>query len=508
MPQPLQTIDNFLNSITMYKLVLYGLLAIIINAIALGFTGYLPFTGLDMIGSLLGLTVLCFSINLLCSKILKAPFNTESSTITALILFLIIAPYPMSEIWSTLVLASILAMLSKFILSYRRKHIFNPAAIALVILGLLGNPYAFWWVASLNLMPLTLIVGLLVVRKIHREWLFGAFALAALTMITVFGLKNQTEILPLLRQSLTSWPIIFLGTIMLTEPLTTPPAKRLQLVYGALVGILFGSQYSIGPIYSTPELALVIGNVFSFLVSPKIKLFLKLKSKKKLAQDTWQYSFVADRPLNFKPGQYMEWTLPMTRTDSRGNRRYFTLANAPTEDLVQLGIRHADTDSSAFKLKLRQMEPGDPIVADHLSGDFVMPEDPTNKLAFVAGGIGVTPFRSMIKYLIDKKQPRDVTLYYANRYENEIAYSQLFEEAESIGVKSVYMLSGKDSLPRNWRGEVGYLTEEIIKKHTPDFLDRRWYLSGPSSMVSSYDKLLRSMGMPSNQIIKDYFPGF
>lgn len=506
---PLKLIDSFLNSITMYKLVLYGLLAISINAIVFGFLGLLPFTGVNMLVSLVILSFACFVLNILISKFLKAPVNIESSVITALILFLILAPYGITQIWDTLLLASFLAMASKYALAINKKHVFNPVAIALVILGLLGNPFAFWWVASLNLLPINLIVGLLVVRKIRREMLFVAFVLAAVVMITIFGVINQAPLQALFRQVLTAWPIFFLGTIMLTEPLTTPPQKRLQIAYGVLVGLLFGSQYRFGPIHSTPELALVVGNVFSYLVSPKVKLFLNLEKKKKIAKDTYEYIFKPDHRFEFAPGQYMEWTLPMTKTDSRGNRRYFTLANSPTESHVHLGVRHASQDSSAFKLKLKDMNAGDLIVADHLSGDFIMPQDQAVKLAFVAGGIGVTPFRSMIKYLSDKKEKRDVALYYANRHEEEIAYRDIFAQAEqSLGMKVVYLLSGKDNLPKDWQGEVGYLSEEIVKKHTPDYMDRRWYLSGPNAMVSSYEKLLLSMKVPRSQIVKDYFPGF
>jgi len=86
----------------------------------------------------------------------------------------------------------------------------------------------------------------------------------------------------------------------------TPPTKKLQIIYGAIIGFLFTPYLHIGGVYSSPELALVIGNLFSYLVSPKYKLFLRLKKKIQITPEIIDFVFVPDKKFNFAPGQYME----------------------------------------------------------------------------------------------------------------------------------------------------------------------------------------------------------
>ena len=113
-----------------------------------------------------------------------------------------------------------------------------------------------------------------------------------------------------------------------------------------MVGILASPQVHFGSIYLTPEQAILIGNVFSFLVSPKGRLVLKLKEKIKIAPDIYDFIFTPSQKLSFAPGQYMEWTLGHDNPDSRGNRRYFTLASAPTESTLRLGVKFYPQSSS------------------------------------------------------------------------------------------------------------------------------------------------------------------
>ncbi|TGV95790.1 FAD-dependent oxidoreductase, partial [Mesorhizobium sp. M2E.F.Ca.ET.154.01.1.1] len=115
------------------------------------------------------------------------------------------------------------------------------------------------------------------------------------------------------------------------------------------------------------------------------------------------------RKLAFQAGQYLEWTLGLDRSDNRGNRRYFTVASSPTEQSVRLGVKFYPK-SSAFKQALGTMRPGGTIHAAQLAGDFTLPSDPKIKIAFLAGGIGITPFRSMLQYLIDRNESRPIVV--------------------------------------------------------------------------------------------------
>jgi glycine betaine catabolism B len=127
---------------------------------------------------------------------------------------------------------------------------------------------------------------------------------------------------------------------------------------------------------------------------------------------------------------------------------------------------------------------------------------------FIAGGIGVTPFRSMIKNMIENGTRRDAVLFYSAANTDEFVYKDIFKKAEELGVKSVYVYGGKEAPPKGWVGETGYITEAMIKKYAPDFKERTFYLSGPIAMVNNYKALLSGMGIGNLKIVTDYFPGF
>jgi len=158
---------------------------------------------------------------------------------------------------------------------------------------------------------------------------------------------------------------------------------------------------------------------------------------------------------------------------------------------------------------LLNIQPGEKIVASQLSGDFILPKEKNKKLVFIAGGIGVTPFRSMIKYLIDKKEKRDITIFYSQKTFNDFAYVNDLDEAEKeLGIKTIYTLTEKNLVPTNWNGETGFIDMTMIKKYISDYNDRCYFLSGPHTMVVNFEKTLKNIGIKNSRIIKDFFPGF
>ena len=115
----------------------------------------------------------------------------------------------------------------------------------------------------------------------------------------------------------------------------------------------------------------------------------------------------------------------------------------------------------------------------------------------------------MIKYLIDVKEPRSIILFYANKLASEIAYADVFEQARAeLGIKTVYTLTDKTTLPQGWLGRVGRIDAQMIQQEVPDFRERVYYLSGPHTMVTGYKKILQEMGISDSRIKTDFFPGF
>ncbi len=503
-------VDDFLNKITMYRLVLYYLIGLLAAAFLLSLFGALPYSPVGLVYSVFFITLLCWIVNVVSAWIFNVPTNVESVYITALILALIITPIKTldAQYFGFVAWAAIWSQVSKYILAFNRKHIFNPVAFAVALTALTINQSASWWVGTAWMLPFVLVGGFLTVRKIRRFDLVFSFFVVALVTILGLDLARGLDLVSSVQKVLVDSPLFFFAFVMLTEPLTTPPTKGLQAVYGGLVGLLFAPQMHVLSLYSTPELALLAGNVFSYLASPKKKLLLTLKEKMRLGPGIFDFVFATDTGMPFRAGQYLEWTLEHDKPDNRGNRRYFTIASAPTEQEIIMGVKFYDPPSS-YKKSMLAMQPGDKILAGQLAGDFTLPENPQEKSVFIAGGIGITPFRSMIKYLLDTNQARDIVLFYSNKTAAEAVYTDIFDQAvEKLGLRAVYTLTDKTQVPAGWQGNVGPINAELIAAEVPDFKQRRFYLSGPHAMVTAYENALLSMGVASNKIKTDFFPGF
>jgi len=500
-------IDDQLNGITMYRLILYYLILLFGAAFYFSILGSVSLDPFALLFSLGLLIAVCWITNRVFSSTYGVPANVESVYISALILALIITPpQSASDIWF-LIWVGILSMASKYIVAYKGKHLFNPAAFAVVLTYFTVNQSASWWIGSAVMLPVTLIGGLLVVRKIGRSDLVLGFLASNLAFTVLETWYTGDHLLMTLQNTFLYSPILFFACVILTEPLTTPPTRRNRIYYGSLLGFLFTPQLHFGALYITPELAIVLGNIFSFIVSPKEKLILKLKDKSLIAPDIYEFTFSAPRRFKFKPGQYMEWTLGHQYPDVRGNRRYFTLASSPSEKVLKLGIKFNE-NSSTFKKNMLSMNKGSEITASQLGGDFVLPNDRMQKYIFIAGGIGITPFRSMIKYLLDTRQHRSITLLYAVKDAKDIVYKDLLDRAErELGIKTIYSISNNGNHSSALTHIATRFDETFIRKTFPYLRTYIFYISGSRGMVEGFKSTLYRAGVSNSQIRDDFFPG-
>lgn len=501
----MRQVDRLLNSITMYRLVVYGLMVLATLGIMLAATGRLAFSPLQMLVSLGILLVSHYATDYTLGRIWQVPRNSESWLITALILFLILQPAASAGDSLFLAVAGILASASKFLLAWKGKHIFNPAAFAAAALSLTGLLPTAWWIGSSALWVPTLLIGLAVVRKIRRFPLFLSFILtSSLLQAAVFAGTGRPVILGM-ENALIASPLIFLATIMLTEPATMPPRRNQQIIFGAGVGILYAIPITIGPLSISSEASLLIGNLYAFFVSPKSRVRLQLKEIQKISDRVYNYTFQPDRPLTYLPGQYMQYTLAGVPFDNRGNRRTFTIASSPTEDTLQVGLKYYDP-TSMYKYAFSRLQPGATIYASQLAGNFTLKGNEHKKLACVAGGIGITPFRSMVKYLIDTNTQADIVILYAVSDPNELAYRELFEQGAPYGITLVPVIT---DLSATAGGSIrANLDAALIKKVVPDYRERLFYISGPNAMVDTTKRHLHQLGVTRRNIRTDYFSGY
>jgi len=256
--------QDLLRRISVHRLMSYYLLALLGAAEICCALGILPYPPPDLAFSALVIGAACWAGNWAFAQVWQVRSNPDSVVITALILILIITPFAPDDAHNIgyAVFAALWAMAAKFMLTAGRRNIFNPAAFGVALAALaLGSSVSWWIGGSLYLLPLVILGGVLVMAKMNVTEMLAAFALAALVTVAITSPEND----PVKSASdiaLHSM-FFFFGFVMLTEPKTAPPGRVNRVIYGALVGALFAPEVHIGSWYGTPEIALLIGNVFS-----------------------------------------------------------------------------------------------------------------------------------------------------------------------------------------------------------------------------------------------------
>jgi ferredoxin-NADP reductase len=223
---------------------------------------------------------------------------------------------------------------------------------------------------------------------------------------------------------------------------------------------------------------------------------LKLARRKAESPGVESFIFKPEEPLVWKAGQFLHYVLNHAPTDDRGSDRWFTIASAPYEREVMLTTRFTAKRGSTFKKTLKTLKPGDSIEISDLDGDFTL-TDPRKPYVFIAGGIGITPFRSILKQAEHEGKKLRVQLIYANR-KTIAAYKKELEAMarRNLDFKIHYLFS-----PQR-------VDKETIQELVPDLKTPLFYVSGPEPMVESVGKILQQIGIPKKRIKQDWFPGY
>jgi len=484
-----QIIDKLVNSMTMYRLTLYALSIMAGAAISFSFVGILQFNSLSMILSLAVLLVASIVVNKLFGYMFAVRTNNESAYITALILFLIFPASDTLPMAVSLGLVATIAMASKYLVAWRGRHLFNPAAFAAFLSGIIGFQTASWWVATGSLLPFTFILGGLVLYKTKRLQMGLIYVVTSILIIAIITTLKGNSFVALLPILLTSWPLLFFSGFMLSEPLGLPPRKHQRGIFATGVAVLANAQLQLVGVSIGPQAALLVGNVYAFICGQRGGIRLRFKSRRQLSRDQVEYIFEPLRPLRYKAGQYIELQLPHDKSDNRGIRRMFTIASSPSEDTMKLGVRHY-TPSSTYKKALGRLVPGSVLSATATYGDFVLPSDKNEKLLLIAGGIGITPFCSQLAWLADNNDRRDGVLLYSTRSDDDAVYTEVLND-DRHGIQVHTMRS---------------VEQQDISDYCKDIAQRTVYISGPPGMVDSVARSAASLG--AKRIITDHFAGY
>lgn len=224
---------------------------------------------------------------------------------------------------------------------------------------------------------------------------------------------------------------------------------------------------------------------------------LQFKERQLKLGNVTRFVFTPVEPLSWKPGQYIHYTLPHKNSDDRGDERWFTISSAPYEKQVWITTRINKAKSSTFKQTLLNLQPDDVIETNEPEGNFIV-EDLGKEYVFVAGGIGITPFRSILSQLHHDGQDIRLELLYANRDENNIPFRDELESISQVhdGINITYF-NGDNKI------DEAALRDAGSKLNNPIY-----YVSGPEPMVETFKEILVSMGIDEEHSKFDYFPGY
>lgn len=238
----------------------------------------------------------------------------------------------------------------------------------------------------------------------------------------------------------------------------------------------------------------------------------KLIDKKEEAKGTKSFFFEPEEKIDWLPGQYFYITLPkLNHEDPKGNVRHFTNAASPTEGNV-MRITTRVRAESGFKLTLDELEIGTNVEGRGPNGMFTIDENTEGNHIFLAGGIGITAFRSIAKFAFDKNLGVFLNLVYSNSIPEEITFREELEKwaKEHNNFKLNMTISKPDESKEKWDGKVGRIDEKLINSlfSKEDIKKSTFWVSGPPAMVTGMEDLLSKMRIPLDSIRTEKFTGY
>ena len=231
----------------------------------------------------------------------------------------------------------------------------------------------------------------------------------------------------------------------------------------------------------------------------------KIVDKKEIAQDTLQVTFKVSEPVSFKPGQYVFVTLPkLLYPDERGPKRQFSINNSPSQkNIITITTR---LTNSGFKKTLNELPVGTEVELGPIAGVFILPDTLLKPLVLIAGGIGITPFMSMLQFVKEENLPYKITLIYSNRNQASTAYlNEISELANIIPNFKLILTMTEDT---SWTEERGKVDTNFIKEYFPKVNEYLYMVVGPPAMVESVENVLLQAGVEKDNIKIENFTGY
>jgi ferredoxin-NADP reductase len=234
----------------------------------------------------------------------------------------------------------------------------------------------------------------------------------------------------------------------------------------------------------------------------------KLLSRHEVAERTMAFRF--EKPSNWtsKAGQALDMTLlKPSETDTEGNTRAFSVASGPHEETLMVATRMRDT---AFKRVLKTMPLGSAVKIEGPFGDLTLHNNAKRTAVFLAGGIGITPFRSMVFRAAKEKLPHRIFLFYSNHRPEDAPFLDELQalEKENPNYKLIASMTEMAKSHQSWNGEVGRIDKEMLGRYLKDAVSPIYYIAGPPEMVKGLHTMVHEAGVDDDDVRAEEFAGY
>ena len=235
---------------------------------------------------------------------------------------------------------------------------------------------------------------------------------------------------------------------------------------------------------------------------------IRLKKKEEVAEGTMAFHFEKPADFKYKPGQHVDIKLiSPSETDSEGNSRIFSLVSAPYEEDIVVATRMRPT---AFKRVFGAAPLGTEVEFEGPFGSMVLHNDSEKPAVFLAGGIGITPFMSMVRHATNEKLPHKIYLFYSNRRPEDTAFLSELQGTQKKNPNFILIatMTDMEKSAKPWDGERGYIDGAMLKKFISDLTKPIYYLAGPPLMVQAMREMIVKAGVDEDNIRSEEFAGY
>ncbi len=234
----------------------------------------------------------------------------------------------------------------------------------------------------------------------------------------------------------------------------------------------------------------------------------RLVRRETVAEGTMAFFFSKPSTFRHQAGQSLLMALVNPpETDGEGNSRTFTIASAPHEPELMIATRMRDT---AFKRILKTAPIGTAVSIDGPNGEMVLHDDAARPAAFLAGGIGITPFLAMVRHAVKERLPHRLYLFYANRRPEDAAFLSELQKLEQLNANYhlIAIMAEPEKSAQRWSGETGFIRRELLERHLADIRSPMYYFAGPPPMTMAMNKMLEEIGIGEQAMRYEEFYGY